>query len=149
MHRNSTQSCVSVCTYMLLCIWGWGGRSGPEPSSEPQRHPYSQRMHAIVVELLEKEVRFLLTLLGLFQNYGTGLPLEIASTAAVVQSIPWACPTFQELARSQGQGGGGVPKGLVDQPRACWQMEVASSGYRLHHHLWTEERAPPFLLYCK
>lgn len=93
MPRNSTQSCVSVCTHMLLCIWGWAGRSGPEPSSEPQRHPYSQRMHAIVVELLEKEVRFLLTLLGLLQNYGTGLILEIASMAAVVHS------QFLELAQ--------------------------------------------------
>lgn len=87
------QSCVNVCMHMHLCIWGWGGRSSPEPSSEPQSHSYSQRMHAIIVELLEKEIRFLLTLLGLFQNYGTGLTLEITSMAAVVHS------QFLELAQ--------------------------------------------------
>ena len=59
------------------------------------------------------------------------------------QPIPWLCPTFQELTSSQGQPGG-HPKGLVAQLRACWQKEVASSDYRLHHQL--EERGPPMFL---
>lgn len=146
--RKAAWVCVRIC----FCAFG-AGLGGvvqslhQSPNAMPSVLPKNAR-HCCRASGERGKIPFDLTR-ALPKSWDRAYPGNSLHGSSRSQSIPWACPTFQELARSQGQGGGGVPKELVDQPRACWQKEVASSGYRLHHHLWTEEKAPPFLLYCK